>query len=86
MRLSTRLKRLEGYRHEVGACARCRGAGWPHTFVQGPPEFDLTTKPGDRVGCDRCGRVSKVLRVVLDEAAPDPLAQWLAAGGRITDD
>jgi hypothetical protein len=46
--------------------------------VQGPPDFDLATKPGDRIGCDRCGRVSTLLRVVLDETATDPFAMWQA--------
>jgi hypothetical protein len=78
MRLTTRLRKLEATRQEMGECPRCNGRGWPQTFVQGPPDGELTTKRGDRIGCDRCGRVSTVLRVVLDETAPDPLAMWQA--------
>jgi ribosomal protein S27AE len=78
MRLTTRLRKLEATKREMGECPRCNGVGWPMAFVQGPPDFDLTTKPGDRIGCDRCGRVSTVLRVVLDATAPDPFAMWQA--------
>ncbi|MBX3366949.1 MAG: hypothetical protein KF912_06495 [Phycisphaeraceae bacterium] len=75
------IKRLEDRRDIVGECPRCNGRGWPQHFVQGPPECDLTTRPGDRIGCDRCGRVSHPRLVILDKAAPNPLEQWLAAGG-----
>lgn len=81
MRLTARLNRLERHRREAGDCPRCHGKGWPHHFVRGPADFELTTKPGDPIGCDRCGRVSHVVRIVLDETVPDPLEAWLAAGG-----
>ena len=83
MRLTGRLKRLEATRREMGECARCEGRGWPQWFVQGPPECDLTTVPGDRIGCDRCGRVSHATLAVLDADAANPLEQWLAAGGKL---
>ncbi len=84
MRLSSRLNRLEKHRREAGVCPRCDGRGWPQHFVQGPPDQDLTTRPGDPIGCDRCGRVSQARMVVIDASAPNPLEQWLAAGGVIT--
>lgn len=81
MRLTSRLSRLEKHRRETGDCPRCHGRGWPHHFVQGPPDFDLTTKPGDRIGCDRCGRVSTPQLIILDADQPNPMDAWLAAGG-----
>jgi hypothetical protein len=84
MRLSNRLKKLEQHRQERGDCPRCEGKGWPQHFVQGPPDLDLTTRPGDRIGCDRCGRVSQARLIVIDDSAPNPLEAWLAAGNRLT--
>ncbi len=81
VRLTSRLRRLEATKRQLGDCPRCHGRGWPHHFVQGPDHCDLTTKPGDPVGCDRCGRVSMPQLIVLDKNAPNPLEAWLAAGG-----
>ena len=79
MRLTHRLKRLESHQRSTGVCPRCQGKGWPHYFVQGPADFELTTKPGERVGCDHCGRVGRTQLIVLDPDAPNPLEMWLAS-------
>lgn len=50
-------------------------------FVQGRPDGEFTTKPGNRVGCDRCGRVTFPKLIILDKDEPNPLEAWLAAGG-----
>ena len=83
MRLASRLSKLEKHRRETGDCPRCEGRGWPHMFVQGKPDGEFTTKPGDRVGCERCGRVAWPKLVILDKDEPNPLEAWLAAGGKV---
>ena len=66
-----------GRRIAIGADARQQLRELEERLLQ----MRLDAKPGDPIGCDRCGRVSHVVRIVLDETVPDPLEAWLAAGG-----